>query len=229
MRRRGAVLLNRPALTAAERGTTTSRFQGSSQHRGQNLALSIRTWPSCWCLLPHSRWPTAVRLRVGAPAFRQSFRNRSPVWPLVTAQNANDSWCRRRAEFWDSQGFWDSFGTVGLVHVHICVRILGNWSRGVAQPGSAPALRECDPILSALVFNNFLTFPTIRGICFRSQQIPKQVNTIGFWDSFATAAGGAAHLLSSRRGIGPAETRLVLATPCPARDRHSRSRTGIQT
>jgi hypothetical protein len=52
----------------------------------------------------------------------------------------------KNSEWWPV--VWDSFGTVGLVPVHICVRILGNWSRGVAQPGSAPALGEYDSILS---------------------------------------------------------------------------------
>jgi hypothetical protein len=59
------------------------------------------------------------------------------------------------------RSFWDSFGTVALVLAQTCAKILGNFSRGVAQPGSAPALGEDDPLLSFLsvqrfpkVFNN---------------------------------------------------------------------------
>ena len=35
-----------------------------------------------------------------------------------------------------------------------------------------------------LCYDDFLRFPPIRGICYRSEQIPRQVNTRGFWDGF---------------------------------------------
>jgi hypothetical protein len=62
-------------------------------------------------------------------------------------------------------------------------------SRGVAQPGSALPWANTIRFSRLFAFNDFLTFPTIRGICFRSKQIPRQVNTIRFCDSFATVPG----------------------------------------
>jgi hypothetical protein len=69
-----------------------------------------------------------------------------------------------------------------------CSKIEDLQSRGVAQPGSAPALGEYNPtpsLPSRSAF--FLTFSSIRGFCSRSRPNPNGLKTIGFCDSFATA------------------------------------------
>ena len=87
------------------------------------------------------RWLNGSAARAGrAPAFVNLFVGNRPFGNPRTPQNPNDLSNRGGRKFWNSLSFWDSFGTVGLVLVCTCAKILGNFSRGVAQPGSAPAL-----------------------------------------------------------------------------------------
>jgi hypothetical protein len=94
------------------------------------------------------RLPAASPTRVAHLLLVNLLAAESPVRDCGTAQNPNDSCIAAAQQFCDSRWFWDSFGTVRLVVVRTCVKILGNSSRGVAQPGSAPALGEDDPLLS---------------------------------------------------------------------------------
>ena len=53
--------------------------------------------------------------------------------------------------------------------------------------GRAVQARVEPASLASFAFDAFLTFPIIRGICFRSKAIANPVKSIAFWDSFATS------------------------------------------
>ena len=120
---------------------------GRSRHRGQIAPLSsigqLTVLPVFVSVLPIGR---------SDGGSRTCFSGRCSPWMptlrrTANRQNPNDFFSRTPTNSETAvlpvlrqRLFWDSFETVGLLLACTCARILGNFSRGVAQPGSAPAL-----------------------------------------------------------------------------------------
>ena len=104
--------------------------------------------PSCQGLFPRSFRPRNTARRVAGRLLSWQVLAGMPTHRRTTnRQNPNDFFSHTLPNFATAvvlvlrqRSFWDSFGTVALVLAQTCAKILGNRSRGVAQPGSAPAL-----------------------------------------------------------------------------------------
>ena len=88
-----------------------------------------------------------ARLSRGHLLFRKGLARMPTLRRTANRQNANDFFSRTVPNSETAvvlvlrqRSFWNSFGTVGWVLASTCAKLLRNLSRGVAQPGSAPAL-----------------------------------------------------------------------------------------
>ena len=127
--------------------TVGGPVQARSGTAGPFAVRALRRHPAspCPCLFPNSR--LSALTRVAHLLFVKVLVVMPTLRRTANRQNSNDFLSRTVPNSETAVVlvlrqplFWDSFGTVGLAIASTCAKILGNFSRGVAQPGSAPAL-----------------------------------------------------------------------------------------